>query len=228
MKSENAHLRTRIASNGMDYKGYNIAIHEFGHNVEQTITLNDIDYYILSGVPNTAFTEAMAFVFQKRDLEVLGIKEDNPDKMALMALDNFWSAYEIMGVSLVDMAVWKWLYAHPNATAEDLKKQTLVIAKDVWNKYFADVLGGEKDQVLLGIYSHMIENPLYLSAYPIGHLVEFQVERYIQGKDFAEELHRMLVQGRLTPQVWMKGAVGSPLSIEPTINATEEALKTIK
>jgi hypothetical protein len=30
-------LRTRIFAEGMDYKGYNIAIHEFGHNVEQTI-----------------------------------------------------------------------------------------------------------------------------------------------------------------------------------------------
>ncbi|HWR99353.1 MAG TPA: hypothetical protein VN249_02000, partial [Prolixibacteraceae bacterium] len=36
MKGEKSHLRTRIASTGMDYKGYNIAVHEFGHNVEQT------------------------------------------------------------------------------------------------------------------------------------------------------------------------------------------------
>ena len=28
MKGEKAHLRTRIAPTGMDYKGYNIAIHE--------------------------------------------------------------------------------------------------------------------------------------------------------------------------------------------------------
>ena len=35
MKGEKAHLRTRIAPSGMDYKGYNIAVHEFGHNVEQ-------------------------------------------------------------------------------------------------------------------------------------------------------------------------------------------------
>ena len=34
MKGQRSRLRTRIPSQGMDYKGYNIAIHEFGHNVE--------------------------------------------------------------------------------------------------------------------------------------------------------------------------------------------------
>ena len=58
MRSDNARLRTRIGKDGMDYKGYNIAVHEFGHNVEQTITLHDVDHYIMKGVPNTAFTEA--------------------------------------------------------------------------------------------------------------------------------------------------------------------------
>lgn len=58
----------------MDYKGYNIAVHEFGHNVEQTITMNNVDSYMLNGVPNTSFTEAVAFLFQKRDLELLGLK----------------------------------------------------------------------------------------------------------------------------------------------------------
>ena len=68
MKGQRSRLRTRIPSQGMDYKGYNIAIHEFGHNVEQTISLYDVDYYMLNGVPNTAFTEALAFVFQKETL----------------------------------------------------------------------------------------------------------------------------------------------------------------
>ncbi|MBQ3832967.1 MAG: hypothetical protein II815_07310, partial [Bacteroidales bacterium] len=72
MKGDVAHLRTRIAKSGMDYKGYNIAVHELGHCVEQTITLYDIDYYMLKGIPNTAFTEAVAFMFQGRDLKLLG------------------------------------------------------------------------------------------------------------------------------------------------------------
>ena len=226
MKSENAHLRTRIAKTGMDYKGYNIAIHELGHNVEQTLTLQDVDYWMLRGVPNTAFTEAWAFTFQKRDMMLLGIEETNPDKEHLSALDNLWSTYEIMGVSLVDMNVWKWLYANPNATKEQLKDQVIIIAKDVWNKHFADVFGA-KDQPILAIYSHMIDNPLYLSAYPLGHLIEFQMEQQIKGKNLADEMIRICTQGRLTPQLWMKQAVGSKLSGEPTLKAAEEALKVI-
>ena len=37
-------------------------------------------------------------------------------------LDQFWGMYEIMGVSLVDMQMWQWLYAHPKATAKELKE----------------------------------------------------------------------------------------------------------
>lgn len=226
MKSENAHLRTRIAENGMDYKGYNIATHEFGHNVEQTLTLNNVDYYMLNGVPNTAFTEAWAFVFQKRDLELLGIKEDNPDKKALMALDNFWSTLEIMSVSLVDMKLWMWLYENPEANAEQTKDATMRIAKEVWNKYFADIFG-IKDQPILAIYSHMIDYPLYLSAYPIGHLIEFQMENQMDGKVLGTEMMRICSQGRILPHFWMKGAVGQGISIQPTIEATIKALETI-
>ncbi len=57
----------------MNYKGFNIAVHEMGHNVEQTLSLNDVDHALLSGVPGTAFTEALAFVFQGHDLELLGL-----------------------------------------------------------------------------------------------------------------------------------------------------------
>lgn len=223
MKSDVSHLRTRIAKEGMNYKGYNIAIHEFGHNVEQTITLHNMDYYMLHGVPNTAFTEAIAFLFQRRDLEILGMKDDNPAKEHLKALDNFWNSYEIMGVSLVDMKVWQWLYENPDADAQQLKEAVIRIAKEVWNSYYAEIFG-VKDSPILAIYSHMIDAPLYLSAYPIGHLIDFQIEQYIADKDFAKEVTRMLEQGRIVPKVWMKGAVGDELSIQPTLKATQEAL----
>jgi hypothetical protein len=226
MKGDKAHLRTRIQKNGMDYKGYNIAIHEFGHTVEQTISLYDVDYYVLNGVPNTAFTEALAFIFQKRDLELLGIKNDDPNKWNYMTLDNFWACYEIMGVSLVDMRVWKWMYENPDAKPNELKEAVIRIATEVWNKYYADVLG-IKDQPILAIYSHMIDAPLYLSAYPIGHLIDFQIEKQIENKKFAEEIYRIYKNGRLIPEIWMKQAVGSGISIQPMLSATEEALKAV-
>jgi len=226
MRNEKARLRTRVKDGGMTYKGYNIAVHEFGHNVEQTITMNDVDFYMMNGVPNTAFTEALAFIFQKRDLELLGISENNPEKEHMMALANFWSCYEIMGVSLVDMNVWKWLYANPNATKAELKVAVMTIAKDIWNKYFAEVFGS-KDETILAIYSHMIDNPLYLSAYPIGHVIDFQLEQQLSGKDFAAEVFRIYTQGVVVPQFWMKNAVGSEISTVPLIEATKKALEVI-
>jgi hypothetical protein len=217
MKGDKAHLRTRIAPEGMDYKGYNIAIHEFGHNVEQTVSLYDVDYYLLNGVPNTAFTEALAFLFQKRDLAIMGRSEPQPERERLETLDIFWGCYEIMGVALVDIAVWEWMYEHPDATPAQLKAAVLQKAREIWNTYYAPVVG-EPDSPLLAIYSHMIDNPLYLANYPMGHLVEFQLEDFLRGKDFAAEVLRIYRQGRLAPQLWMKQATGQELSIEPILN----------
>ena len=227
MRSDNARLRTRIGKEGMDYKGYNIAVHEFGHNVEQTITLHDVDNYIMKGVPNTAFTEALAFVFQTRDLEFLGIHDANPNREALETLDIFWGCYEIMGVALVDMYVWHWLYEHPTASAADLKAQVIAIAQQVWNQYYANILG-EENSPILAIYSHMIDSPLYLPNYPYGHIIQFQLEQQLKGKDIAAEIERIYPVGRLTPQNWMRHAVGTEVSTQPLLTAATEALKELK
>ncbi len=224
MKGEKAHLRTRIAESGMDYKGYNIAVHEFGHNVEQTISLYDVDHYMLNGVPNTAFTEALAFIFQSRDLQLLEIKNPNPDQEQLNTLDSGWSLMEIMGVGMVDMKIWKWLYANPEATAAELKTAVQTITKEVWNTYFSPVFG-IKDAPILGIYSHMISNPLYLAAYSYGQIIEFQLEEHLVGKSFSSETDRIYQQGRLIPQRWMEGAVGSNISVQPILNKLGKAIK---
>ena len=39
---------------------------ELGHNVEQVFSLHGIDHWWLGGVPNNAFTEAIAYHFQER------------------------------------------------------------------------------------------------------------------------------------------------------------------
>ncbi|MBR3435090.1 MAG: hypothetical protein IKG88_04285 [Bacteroidales bacterium] len=227
MRSDNARLRTRIGQNGMDYKGYNIAVHEFGHNVEQTVTLHDVDNYIMKGVPNTAFTEALAFVFQSRDLDFLGYKNNDNAKESLETLDIFWGCYEIMGVSLVDMYSWRWLYDHPDATVQQLKEQVIAIAQQVWNKYFAPYLG-EENSTILAIYSHMIDSPLYLPNYPYGHIIQFQLEQQLRGKNIADEIMRIYPAGRLTPQHWMRHAVGSEVSTKPLLTAAAQALGKVK
>ncbi len=214
MRSEKAHLRTRVEKSGMNYKGYNIAVHEMGHNVEQTFSLNDIDHTLLNGVPNTAFTEALAFVFQGHDLELLGLTAPDPQTEAVTTLNDFWMTYEIAGVALVDMGVWHWMYDHPTATAAELKVATIQLSKDVWNKYYAPVMK-TKDVTLLGIYSHMIHSFLYLPDYPIGHLIAFQIEE------------QMKKAGSIALEIWMKNATGAPVGAEALLSATENALKQI-
>ena len=226
-RNQPARLRTRISDKGMDYKGYNIAVHEFGHNVEEVISLYDIDYYTLAGIPNTGFTEASAFLFQGRDLQLLGYKAKGEEAKGEEVLDMIWGMYEIMGVSLVDMAMWEWLYANPKATAAQLCEAVITIAGDIWNKYYAPLLG-EPDCPLLGIYSHMVGYALYLPAYPIGNIVQFQLEEHLSQLDgqaaWANEYTRIYQQGKLTPDAWMRGAVGEAMSVEPILKAVRKAL----
>jgi len=225
MRSEKSHLRTRVEKTGMNYKGFNIAVHEMGHNVEQTFSLNDVDFTLLQGVPNTAFTEALAFVFQAQDLKLLGLSSPDPKSEAMKTLNDFWGTYEIAGVALVDMAVWHWMYDHPDATPEQLRDATLQIAKDTWNHYYAPVFN-KKDVVLLAIYSHMIDSFLYLPDYPIGHLIAFQIEEQMKKSgSIGPEFERMAKMGRVTPDLWMENATGKPVSAEALLTATAEALK---
>lgn len=227
MRSERAHLRTRIEKSGMNYKGFNIAVHEMGHNVEQTFSLNDVDYTLLQGVPNTAFTEALAFVFQGQDMALLGLSSPDAKSEALKTLNDFWGTYEIAGVALVDMAVWHWMYDHPDATPEQLRDATIQISKDTWNKFCAPVFH-KQDVVLLGVYSHMIDSFMYLPDYPIGHLIAFQIEEQMKkAGSIGPEFERMATMGRVTPDLWMEHATGNPVGAEALLAATEEALKQV-
>jgi hypothetical protein len=224
MRSEKAHLRTRVEKSGMNYKGFNIAVHEMGHNVEQTFSLNDVDYTLLKGVPNTAFTEALAFVFQGHDLELLGLPAPDAKAQAEKTLNDFWGTYEISGVALVDMAVWHWMYDHPQASPKELNDATVRISRDVWNRYYAPVFQ-KKDVVLLGVYSHMIDSFLYLPDYPIGHLIAFQIEEQMQKAGaIGPEFERMARMGDVTPDLWMEHATGRPVGPEALLEATQRAL----
>jgi hypothetical protein len=227
MRAEKAHLRTRVEKGGMNYKGFNIAVHEMGHNVEQTFSLNDIDHTLLKGVPNTAFTEALAFVFQGHDLELLGLPAPDARGLAEKTLNDFWGTYEIAGVALVDMAVWHWMYDHPEATPKELNNATVQIAKDIWNQYYAPVFH-KKDVVLLGVYSHMIDSFLYLPDYPIGHMIAFQVEEQMKkAGSIGPEFERMAKMGDVTPDLWMEHATGHPVGPEALLEATQSALTAV-
>jgi len=221
-REDKAHLRTRVPAGGMDYKGYNIAMHELGHNIEQVFSLNGIDHWTLAGVPANAFTEAFAMVCQQRDLEVLGVAAAGGGG-GEEALSELWATNEIAGVALVDMAVWHWLYDHPEATPAELREATLAAARDVWRRHYARAFG-VADSDILAIYSHMISYPLYLTDYPLGHIIAFQIAARLRAGDFGAEFERMARQGRLTPDAWMRGAVGGPISTAPLLAAARAAL----
>jgi hypothetical protein len=228
MRQAKVHLRTRVEKKGMNYKGFNIAVHEMGHNVEQTFSMNTIDYYSLNGVPNTAFTEALAFVIQGRDLELLGLQSPDVQADALKALNDFWTTFEICGVSLVDMRVWHWMYDHPQATPEQLRDAVLQISKDVWNRFYAPLFN-KRDVVLLGIYSHMIDSFLYLPDYPLGHMIAFQLEEHMKKAGrIGPEFERVARQGRIAPDLWMKNAAGLPVGPESLLAAAERALSMVQ
>jgi len=219
-RSDSVRLRTRVPPEGMDYKGYNIACHELGHNVEQVFSLHGIDEYFLAGVPNNAFTEAFAFVFQARDLELLGI-EGAPRGPSV--LSDFWITCEMAGVGLVDMELWRWMYAHPDCDARSLREAALDIARSVWNDYFAEAFG-HRDALVLGSYAHMIELAMYLPDYALGHLIAFQIEAAMAGGPVGASMGRLCRLGRLCPDRWMIEATGSPVSSAPLLAAARAAL----
>ena len=222
-----AHLRTRLSKGGMDYKGFNIAIHELGHNVEQVFSMSRIDHTELEGVPNTGFTEAFAFLFQARDLQLLGQAVKDPDAEAMRTINRFWHAYEIAGVALLDMDIWHWMYKNPDATPAQLREATVRLAKELWNRYYAPVFG-INDAILPAIYSHVIAFGLYTPDYPLGFLITFQVEQYVKTRNMATEMERMCRLGRLAPDVWMQQAVGAQISARPLLEGTEKAVEKIK
>jgi hypothetical protein len=224
---DSPHLRTRINPDGMDYKGYNIAIHEMGHNVEQVFSLYSVDDTLLQGVPGTAFTEALAFTFQHRDLEALGIARSDSRAEHARALKAFWDSWEIAGVALTDLDVWHWMYAHPAATPAELREAVLSIARGYWDKYYAPVLG-KPGNPQLAIYSHMINSFLYLYRYPVGHLIAFQLEEKLKGPGSGAAFESAASHGRVLPDLWMEHATGKPVIAEPMLEATEAALNAMR
>ncbi len=227
-RGDKPRLRTRVGPDGMDYKGFNIAVHELGHNVEQVFSLYGVDHTLLAGVPNVAFTEAMAFVLQDRDLDVLGVPAGDPGARRLEALNGLWATAEIAAVGLVDLAMWHWMYDHPRATPAELREATLRIARDVWNRWWAPIIG-VRDSPILAIYSHMVNSRLYLPDYAVGHMIQAQVEEHLSslpaGKLLGDELERITTFGAVTPDLWMKNATGAPIGPEALRRAAARALE---
>ena len=224
-RGDDPHLRTRIEAGGMNYKGYNIAVHEMGHNVEQICSLYLVDHTLLAGVPNTAFTEALAFVFQARDIELLGLASRTPRASGCARSATSGrptrspasrSSTSRCGTGCTRTRRRRRPSCAPRRCRSPRTRGT---------RYYAPVFG-VRDSLILGIYSHMIDAFLYLPDYPIGHLIAAQIEEHMRTHGpLGKEFERMASFGSVTPDLWMKHATGEPVSPKALLRTTEAALK---
>lgn len=226
LKGEKAHIRTNFRPDGLDFGGYQTAMHELGHSVQQTIATYKIDLYSLRGLPNSGIVESAAMLFEFRTWNTLLSKVD-PVVQNNLVLDNFWSAYEIIGPALCELRAWQWMYHKKDFTIEELKEKFLLIAKDIWNEFYAPVFGC-KNHIMSAVYNHTLNASLYLSGYALAHMIQIQIEDYIDGKDFCAEVERIYGQGNMKAEEWMKRAVGTPVSADPILRFTEKALQNLK
>jgi len=218
-------LRTNHANGMLNWPGLVTAMHELGHCIEQVVSLHHVPRRALRGVPNLGVTEAFAFTFQEFARQIVGVPYP-PQYEACMALNTYLNACEIAGASMVDLACWRWLYAHPAAPPEQLRDATLAICDDVWQQHFARWFGRDENH-LLGAYQHMIGMMLYLPNYVIGHVLAHQIRTHLTTHDLAREVTRMCAQGNLTPQVWLQRAIGHDLSPAQLIKDAARACQTL-
>ena len=97
------------------------------------------------------------------------------------------------------------------------------IAGELWDRFYAEDFG-EDPYHILAAYQHMVAHALYLPDYVIGHVQSQQISAHMRERDLAAETRRICSIGRLTPDLWTRTAVGSPISVEPMIKDVEAAL----
>ncbi|MSR70360.1 MAG: hypothetical protein EXS17_08460 [Phycisphaerales bacterium] len=220
-----AWLRTGRLKDELGWDGFDTAMHELGHNLEQLCSTFFAPRPSLRGVPNTACTEAFAFLYQSLGKRVLGIEPDGGSQraFAIDTVQTMLAAAQIAGPSLLELYVWRWLYANPAASAAALRTEVLAIADRIWGRFYARDFGNDPSR-LLAAYQHMIAHPLYLADYTLGHVMSHQIRSFMRDKDIAAETKRITSIGQVTPELWMQRAVGSGVSIDSLARDTREAL----
>ncbi len=208
-----AWLRTSSLDGELGWDGFDTAMHELGHNVEQLVSTHRVPRPALRGVPNTACTEAFAFLFQALGRQVVGFEAPPgaPDPFDVDAVQTALGACQIAGPALVDLYAWRWLYQNPGADAAALRDTVIRLAGEVWDRFYRPHFGPDRYHTL-GAYQHMIAYPLYLPDYALGHIMAHQIRSHMRGRDLAEETLRICAIGRVTPDLWMRRAVGAGIS----------------
>jgi len=221
-----AWLRTSRLKDRLGWDGFDTAMHELGHNLEQLCSTFFVSRPALRNVPNTACTEAFAFLYQSLGKRVIGVDDGSATDraFAIDSIQTMLSACQIAGPSLLELHAWRWLYQNPHADAAALRTEVLAIADRLWKRFYQRDFGKDQNH-LLAAYQHMINHPLYLADYTIGHVMSHQIRSFMRGKDIATETRRITSIGRLTPDLWMRRAVGSGISSLPLAEASGQAIK---
>jgi len=224
-----AWLRTSRLKDQLGWDGFDTAMHELGHNLEQLCSTYFAPRPSLRNVPNTACTEAFAFLYQSLGKRALGIESDSDTERAnaVDSVQTMLATCQIAGPSLLEMRVWRWLYAHPGATAAELRTEVIAIASRLWSKHYERYFGADSNH-LLAAYQHMISHPLYLADYALGHVMSHQIRSHMRGKDLAAETKRITSIGRFTPDLWMRKAVGSGISGTALATDAQVALNLLR
>jgi hypothetical protein len=224
-----AWLRTNRLKDQLGWDGFDTAMHELGHTIEQLISAHHAPRPALRNVPNTACTEAFAFLYQGLARRVIGLEDPRHAARAAdeAAIATMLAACQIAGPSLVELHAWRWLYEHPRATPEDLRDAVIRISNGVWERFYARDFGAGPCAIL-GAYQHMVAHPLYLADYTLGHIISHQIQAHMRGRDLAAETVRICSIGRLTPDLWMRRAVGEGISIAPLATAAAAALERVR
>jgi hypothetical protein len=175
---------------------------------------------LLAGVPGPACATALARVFRARTLARL-----DPAGTGERALEALWSTFRSAGTALVDLAVWHWLYDHPEAGADQLRQAVPALAREVWNRHYASLLG-QRDATLLAAAPRLVDGRLGLADPPLGRIIAAQVEARLDrpGAE-AAELTRMAGLGRRGTDLWVQLATGAPLGPEALLAAAEKGLQ---
>lgn len=228
LRGDTALMTTVFNPDGLDYKAYRIAMHELGHVVCGVYSTKEMDNFMLADVPTSGITEGFAEMLAYKNMEGLGlVPENSRDQKELLALASLWYMVDLGGQSLTDIQTWKWMYAHPDATPEELRKAVLDISGEIWNQYYSPVFGGIRDQHILSIYNHFITGSLYLYNYFLGNVIMFQLYDAFMPDNLAGGLKKACQEGNTLPELWMEHAVGRDLSLEPLLKAAREAVRKL-
>ncbi len=221
-----AWLRTNGKPGALDWDGFEIGMHELGHNIEQLCSVHFVPRPMLRRVPNSACSEAFAFLYQSQARRLAGIIDEGGAEAAAReaTLRTMLDACQIAGPALVELRAWRWMYAQRETpTPEALRDAVLEFAAEVWQAYYAEYFGPDPYS-LLAAYQHMVGYPLYLSNYVLGHVMAEQVRSHVVTRDLASETVRICGIGNLTPDAWLKRAVGDGLRVDALIEGAVAAL----